>query len=212
MDTTRSRALAYAFTAMLLSAPAADALAADYDFSITYSGMTISGRIVGLTLDMAGNATAADPTSVLLYQVPNIVGLPASGANPYVLTPYWYGSNGSQAYTSTPGVFGFNVSNFQILPSQQNLLLADAGFDVFMEFNHGTISTGINWGIAAQESAIWPAQDTTATFTLVGSVPGPVHVPVPTAVPEPSTAALSTTGALVVGALVGLRRRRERLA
>src|SRR5512139_972734 len=190
METTRSRALALALTAMLLTASTADALAADYNFSIHYSGMTISGRIVGLALDKAGNARAADPASVLLYQVPDIVGLPASPTHPYFLTPYWYGSNGSQTYTSTPGVYGFNVSHFQILPNQQDLLLADNGFDVFMEFNFGTIHTGVNWGVAANENAIWPAQDTTATFTLVNAV----QVPQAQAVPEPSTAALSATG------------------
>jgi len=63
-------------------------------------------------------------------------------------------------------VYGFHVSNFQISPATQSLLLSDHGYDVFMEFNYGSFQTGWNWGMAGEETALWPTQYTSVAFTL----------------------------------------------
>src|SRR5215470_6506084 len=111
----------YGASALLSLATVSAALAepADFNFQISYSGQYISGRLIGLNLDANGDATEVDPTSVLLYHVPAIVGLPASPNDPYVFVPYTFERSTlfSGIFISTiPGVYGFQVSNYAISP------------------------------------------------------------------------------------------------
>jgi hypothetical protein len=76
--------------AALISAGSASALAADFDFTVHHQTQTISGELLGLSLDANGNANDADPAQVLLFGVPAGLGITASPANPYVFTPETY--------------------------------------------------------------------------------------------------------------------------
>lgn len=171
---------ASALFALLLGAPAF-AASADFDFTISYSGQYISGRLVGLNLDASGNGNEVDPTSVLIYHAPASVGLSATQSNPYVLVPSTFGRapyNSGTAYTATtPGVYGFHVTNFTITPSQQNLLLQEAGGDVTLLFNYGGGLCGEcgtpTYGIMAEEDALWPSINTGVSFTYVAPPPCP---------------------------------------
>jgi hypothetical protein len=197
MPMDRPGLVAFAVAACALAAPAPSrALTVDYDFTFAYSGMTIRGRLVGMDLDANGNGTEIDPRTIELFQVPSQVGLPASDAHPYVLTPVVFGRlrYGSGEQTTTQrGVYGFGVSNF-VLGASPNVLLSDAGFDVFMEVRYGDVFTGGPiTGINGEETALWPSDLTSATFTLV-------------AVPEPPAAVLFGAGA---GALWLRGRRRS---
>ncbi len=147
----------------------------DIDFSFSYSGQSVSGRFIGLNVDANGNATEVDPTRVLLFHVPATVGLTASPSNPFVFVPstferstYFSGTLSS----TVPGVYGFNVTHFQLSAPQQNLLMIDTVNDVTLVFNFGA-SAGpeggvATYGIMAEEDALWPAINTSVSY---GTVP-----------------------------------------
>lgn len=145
----------------------------DFDFNISYSGSYISGRLVGLHLDANGNGTEVDPSSVLLFHVPAIVGLPASQSQPYVFVPHTFERStyfSGTLISTTPGVYGFQVSNYTITPAMQNLLMIDASNDVTLVFNFGA-SLGpeggvATYGIQAEEDALWPAVNSFVSFTV----------------------------------------------
>ena len=59
----------------------ARAMAADFNFSMSYSGQSITGRLIGIPLDANGNGTEVDPASILIFSAPAAVGLPASPTN-----------------------------------------------------------------------------------------------------------------------------------
>ncbi len=160
----------------VLASRIAIAAAVDFDFQISYSGQYISGRLVGLNLDQNGNGTEVDPASVLIFHAPAIVGLPASPQNPYVFVPHTFERstlfNGT--FTSqTPGVYGYQVSNYSISPAAQNLLMIEASGDVTLVFNFGQglcQECGVaTYGIMAEEDALWPAVNTSVSFTVVPS-------------------------------------------
>jgi hypothetical protein len=158
--------------------PRAAATPVDFNFSFSYSGQSISGRLVGLEVDAGGNATEVDPTSVLIFHAPAIVGLPASPEHPYVLVPHTFERStlfNGIFMSTTPGVYGFQVTNYSITPATQNLLMSEAGGDVTLVFNFGaTIGPegGVaTYGIQAEEDALWPAINTAVTYTLVSPPP-----------------------------------------
>lgn len=155
--------------------------AADFDFSISYSGQSISGRLIGLNLDANGNASEIDPTSVELFHVPTIVGLSASPSQPYVFVPHTYERSTyfSGTFSSTtPNVYGFQVSNYTLNPASQNLLMSDSGGDVTMVFNFGAGLCGecgvATYGIQGEEDALWPAVNSLVSFAIV-SPPGDIN-------------------------------------
>jgi hypothetical protein len=177
----------------------------DFNFNISYSGASISGRLVGLNLDANGNGTEIDPSSVLLFSVPAIVGLTASPSHPYVFAPRTFERStlfSGTLTSTTPGVYGFQVSNYKINPSAQNLLMMDAGNDVTLVFDFGASLGGeggvATYGIQAEEDALWPAVNTFVSFTAMP-------------VPEPGIGALlCTAGAVLLGA-TSMRRLGRRL-
>ncbi len=164
--------------ALFAGAAGGSALAApaDFDFTISYSGSSISGRLIGVDLDANGNATEVDPTSVLLFHVPASVGLAASPSNPYVFVPHTFERStlfSGTLISTTPNVYGFQVSNHQLLAPLQNLLMSDAGADVTLVFNFGASLGGeggtATYGIQAEEDALWPAVNTSVSFSEVPS-------------------------------------------
>jgi hypothetical protein len=166
--------LAVAAATSLLAGRAAQAALVDFDFSISYSGSSITGRLVGLNLDDNGNATEVDPPSVLLFSVPANVGLTATPDNPYVFVPQTYQRSTLTSGTltsTTPNVYGFQVSNYAMDPAAQNLLMMNAGNDVTLVFNFGAGSSyqgGVaTYGISANEDALWPAVDSFVSYTAV---------------------------------------------
>lgn len=170
--------LGLSWVVWLVTAGSASGAPVDFNFSISYSGQSITGRLVGLNLDANGNGTEIDPTSVLLYHVPAIVGLPASPANPYVFVPYTFERStyfSGTLSSTTPGVYGFQVSNDTITPNAQNLLMIDAGNDVTLVFNFGAGLCGecgvATYGIMAEEDALWPAVDSFVSYAMVPPVP-----------------------------------------
>ncbi|MFO0837125.1 MAG: hypothetical protein U1D55_01255 [Phycisphaerae bacterium] len=168
--------------ASLAIGPSALAALVDFNFTISYSGNYISGRLVGLNVDVDGNATEIDPARVLLYHVPTIVGLSASPSQPYVFVPYTFERStyfSGTFVSTTPNVYGFQVSNYTISPAQQNLLMMDAGADVTLVFNFGA-SAGYQGGVATygimgEEDALWPAVNTSVSFSIV-SIPCPADL------------------------------------
>lgn len=171
---THARFVAASLLLAFVAVPIAIATTVDFDFYISYSGQSISGRLVGLNVDANGNATEVDPTSVLLFHVPAIVGLPASPANPYVFVPATFERStyfSGTLISTTPGVYGYQVSNFSISPPQQNLLMIEASGDVTLVFNFGASLGGeggvATYGIQANEDALWPAVNTFVSYTLV---------------------------------------------
>jgi PEP-CTERM motif len=150
----------------------------DFDFSISYSGSSITGRLIGLDLDSSGNGTEVDPSSVLLFHVPAIVGLPASPSQPYVFVPHSFERStlfSGTMTSTTPGDYGFQVSNYTMNPQTQNLLMIDASNDVTLVFNFGA-SLGYEGGVAtygiqAEEDALWPAINSFVSFSAA-SLPG----------------------------------------
>ncbi|HVT27606.1 MAG TPA: PEP-CTERM sorting domain-containing protein [Lacipirellulaceae bacterium] len=151
---------------------------ADFNFSISYSGSTITGRLIGLNLDANGNGTEVDPSSVELFRLPAIVGLPASDSEPYVFVPHTYERSTyfSGTFTSTaPDVYGFQISNYVLSPPSQNLLMSDSGGDVTLLFNFGAGLCGecgvATYGIQGEEDALWPAVNSFVSFSIV-SAPG----------------------------------------
>lgn len=172
----------------------------DFDFTISYSGSTISGRLIGLDLDGDGNGTEVDPTSVLIFGAPTSVGLPASPGHPYLFIPHLYERSTlfSGTFSSTtPGVYGFQVSHFSIAPASQNLLMSEAGNDVTLVFNFGQTlgyQGGVaTYGIQAEEDALWPAINTFVTFT-------------PVIIPEVAVLHLLSASIATIGAASGVRR------
>ncbi|MFO0875682.1 MAG: hypothetical protein U0575_17185 [Phycisphaerales bacterium] len=158
----------------LLAGPTAAGVLVDFNFSFSYSGSSITGRLVGLNLDANGNGTEVDPSSVLLFSVPAIVGLPASPSNPYVFVPHTFERStyfSGTLVSTTPGVYGFQVSNYTIAPSAQNLLMIDADNDVTLVFNFGASLGGeggvATYGIQAEEDALWPAVNTFVSYTAI---------------------------------------------
>jgi hypothetical protein len=150
----------------------------DFDFSVSYSGSSITGRLVGLNLDGGGNGTEVDPASVMLFNVPASVGLPASPAHPYMFVPHTFERStlfSGTMTSTTPGEYGFQVSNYAINPASQNLLMIDSSGDVTLVFNFGA-SLGYEGGVAtygiqAEEDALWPAINSFVSFRAV-SLPG----------------------------------------
>jgi PEP-CTERM motif len=194
-----------AVTASLIAGRDAIAALVDFDFGISYSGASISGRLVGLDLDANGNGTEVDPSSVILFGLPPIVGLPATPSHPYVFVPRTFQRStlfSGTLSSTTPGVYGFQVSNYTIDPPAQNLLMRDAGNDVTLVFNFGASLGGeggvATYGIQGEEDALWPAVNTLVTFTAV---------PAPVPVPEPGTGAL--LGIAGAGLLIATRMRRS---
>ena len=119
-----------------------------------------------------------DPASVLLFNVPAIVGLTASPSQPYVFVPHTFERStyfSGTLTSTTPGVYGFQVSNYTMTPPSQNLLMMDAGNDVTLVFNFGAGLCGecgvATYGIQAEEDALWPAINSFVSFTAV-SLPG----------------------------------------
>ncbi|HWB20834.1 MAG TPA: hypothetical protein VG711_11070, partial [Phycisphaerales bacterium] len=170
-----ARFLLFAASIVLLVAERdASASQVDFNFTFSYSGSSISGRLIGLQLDANGNATEIDPVSVLIFSAPAIVGLNASQAHPYVLIPHIFERstlfNGTYS-TTTPNVYGFQVTNYMIVPSSQNLLMSEAGNDVTLVINFGQGICGecgtATYGIQAEEDALWPAINTSVSFTPV---------------------------------------------
>ena len=158
----------------------ASAMPTDFDFTISYSTSTISGRLVGLNLDANGNGTEVDPSSVLLFSLPPSAGLAASPNAPYVFVPFTFERStlfSGTLISTTPGDYGFQVSNGSIEPSAQNLLMIDEANDVTLVFNFGASLGGeggtTTYGIQAQENSLFPAVDTRVSFTPVSSVPLP---------------------------------------
>ncbi|MFO0829519.1 MAG: dockerin type I domain-containing protein [Phycisphaerales bacterium] len=158
----------------------AAAATVDFNFSISYSGMSITGRLIGLSLDANGNGTEVDPTSVLIFSAPASVGLPASPSNPYAFIPHTFERSTlfqGTFISTTPGVYGFQVSNYTISPPLQNLLMSDDGADVTLVFNFGASLGGeggvATYGIMAEEDALWPAINTSVSFTAV--LPGDLN-------------------------------------
>jgi hypothetical protein len=149
--------------------------AADFDFSISYSGQSITGRLVGLQLDANGNASEIDPTSVELFHVPDSVGLSASPSDPYVFVPHTYERSTyfSGTFSSTtPNVYGFQVSSYTITPASQNLLMSESGGDVTLLFNFGAGLCGecgvATYGVQGEEDALWAAVNSFVSFAIVG--------------------------------------------
>jgi hypothetical protein len=146
----------------------------DFDFSISYSGSSITGRLVGLHLDANGNGTDVDPSSVLLFHVPAITGLSASPGAPYVFVPHTFERStyfSGTLSSTTPGVLGFQVFGYKLVPAAQNLLMIDAGADVTLVFNFGaslSAEGGVaTYGIQAEEDALWPAIDSFVSYAVV---------------------------------------------
>ncbi len=156
-------------------------MAADFNFSMSYSGQSITGRLIGIPLDANGNGTEVDPASILIFSAPAAVGLPASPTNPYVFVPYLFERSTlfSGTFSSTvPGVYGFQVSNYSIAISSQNLMMVEQSGDVSLLFNFGAVigpkgGALASDGIMAEEDALWPAINTGVSFTLV--LPGDVN-------------------------------------
>lgn len=155
-------------------AGAAQAATYDFTFSISYSGQSITGRLVGLTLDANGNATEVDPTSVLITSAPASVQLPASPSDPYVLVPHTFERStlfDGTFISTVPGVYGFQVTNYAIVPSLQNLVMIEASGDVTLVFNFGASVCyqcgDATYGIMAEEDALWPAINTSVSFAIV---------------------------------------------
>ena len=162
----------------LIAARSATPALVDYNFSISYSGSSITGRLVGLNLDASGNGSEVDPSSVLLFTVPASVGLAASPSHPYVFVPHTFERStffSGTLTSTTPGVYGFQVSNYTMNPPAQNLLMIDTGNDVTLVFNFGASLGGeggvATYGIQAEEDALWPAINSFVSFAAV-SVPG----------------------------------------
>lgn len=181
---------------ILLARPAAG-VPADFDFRFSYQTLSMTGRIVGLNLDAGGNATNADPAEVLLYTVPANVGITASPSQPYVFVPHTYEQWHEDFFThlvtinstTTPGVYGFNVSGGQIEPSPLDLTLVDSANVVNVLFNaqsfvlaEGATAT---YGMTAdgEYDALWPTVNSFVSYTSV---------------PEPAGASLLTLGTLGV--------------
>jgi hypothetical protein len=197
--------LVLALAASPLAAKDALGALADFDFNIRYSGSSISGRLVGLNLDANGNGTEVDPASVLLFSLPAIVGLAASPSHPYVFVPHTFERStlfSGTLTSTTPGVYGFLVSNRTINPAAQNLLMRDAGNDVTLVFNFGASLSqegGVaTYGIQGEEDALWPAVNSFVSFTVV-------------TVPEPGTGALFGMAAAGLLGAAGMRRLDRRL-
>jgi hypothetical protein len=208
MLSARARVAALVLSS-LLAGPLAAQVPTDFDFSISYSGQSITGRLVGLNLDMAGNGTEVDPTSVQLFHVPTIVGLSASPAHPYVFVPHTFERstyfNGTFVST-TPGVYGFQVSNHVLTPASQNLLMIDASNDVTLVFNFGASLGGeggvATYGIQAEEDALWPAINSFVSFTEVPTAWTAVGAGLAGSSGAPSLAGTGTLAAGSAGSLV----------
>ena len=164
----------------LCAAHDASATLTDFDFTISYSTSTISGRLVGLNLDANGNGTDVDPASILLFSVPTSAGLAASASAPYLFVPLTYERStlfSGTLISTTPGDYGFQISNFSIAPPLQNLLMIDEANDVSLVFNFGASLGGeggtATYGIQAQADSLFPAIDTRVSFSPVSSVPLP---------------------------------------
>ncbi len=178
---TSSRAcfvIAIAITVAFVSGRKAVSAPADFNFSISYSGSSITGRLIGLNLDANGNGTEVDPPSVELFSLPAIVGLPASPSDPYVFVPHTYERStyfSGTLTSTTPNVYGFQVSNYVLSPPSQNLLMTDSGGDVTLVFNFGAGLCGecgvATYGIQGEEDALWPAINSNVSFSIV-SQPG----------------------------------------
>jgi hypothetical protein len=186
-----------AAAASLVAGHPATGMPMDFNFSISYSGSSITGQLVGLDLDASGNGTNVDPSSVLLFSVPGSVGLTASPGQPYVFVPATYerSTTASPLISTTPGVYGFQVSHYTIDPSAQDLLMVDAGKQVTLVFNFGAASGAATYGIQAGADALWPAPPNSfVSFS---------------AVPEPATGMLTSVGLLCLSVPAWLARRRR---
>jgi hypothetical protein len=122
-----------------------------------------------------------------LFSVPANVGITASTANPYVIIPHTYEQSHKDPFTHlvmlnttmTSGVYGFNVSNGQILTSPLDLTMADASNVVNLFFNAGSFvlaeGSAAEYGIIADGEAdhYWPTVDSFVSFT---AAPEPASV------------------------------------
>lgn len=148
----------------------------DFDFHMSYSGQSISGRLIGLAVDADGNAHEVTPTKVLFFSVPANVGITASPSNPYVMIPHMFSRShpvGAFEYSTQPNVLGFNITNRSMSGIYQNLEMVDASSVVYLYFNWGetyqyqggTATTGMS--ADGEYDAYWPSVNTGLSFTAV---------------------------------------------
>ena len=198
------RAFILAAFSLLLGGALKQVRAADFNFGESYQSVSLTGELVGLNLDANGNGSNVDPAEVLLFTVPPNVGITASPSQPYVFVPHTFEQAHEDPFThvvsvntsTTPGVYGFNVRNGQILTAPLDLTMVDSFSKVNLFFNAGSFVTAggsaAEYGITAdgESDYYWPTVDSFVSYTPV---------------PEPTSIA-----SLLVGAgILTLRRRRR---
>ncbi|MGN6369287.1 MAG: hypothetical protein ACTHN5_13590 [Phycisphaerae bacterium] len=194
---------ALAFCTVVLAIPlTAHAQPYNFPFSITYQGESLTGILIALDLDPNGNASNIDPAQILITHVPANVGISPTPNNPYTFIPHTFEQMHEDPFshvdtlltTTTPNIYGFNVTNFQISPIMDLALLDNN--QVTLAFNSGgfTTNTAPAYGVSADGERDWfvPTVNSFISF-------GPA-----TPTPEP------TTALLLAATLLPLTKRRHR--
>ena len=184
---------------------------ADFYFTERYQGTSLTGELIGLDVDAAGNANNVDPKQVLLFSVPPNVGITASSANPYVFVPKTFLQYHEDPFThivtldstTVPGIYGFNLRSGNILMAPLDLALVDASNKVYLFFNSDSFPTAPGsageYGITADGEIdyYWPTVNSFLSFTPASPI---------VSAPEPAS---WTTIVLAIAAAVLLSRYRS---